>query len=250
MDVKFHMIQNGYTICPDTWGMKDECALFYRIYYVKGGTAFLQKDGITCPLQKEHLYIFPVMEPYTLGHDICDPLEVLWFHVELNWGVQIGFQTMEIQENTALYHLLNAMVALHREPGSFQEILSVFQFFLNRLDERFSFASHPGMRMRRVISYIEEHIQKNPKVTELAACAGMERSYFTRCFKEQFGMSPSHFLYAKKMSVGARALLQGATVAAAAASCGYTDEKAFSRAFHKYMEIPPGEYKKCHIEQP
>ena len=58
MDVKFHMIQNGYTICPDTWGMKDECALFYRIYYVKGGTAFLQKDGITCPLQKEHLLHF------------------------------------------------------------------------------------------------------------------------------------------------------------------------------------------------
>ena len=33
------------------------------------------------------------------------------------------------------------------------------------------------------------------------------------------------------MSVGARALLQGATVAAAAASCGYTDEKAFSEHF-------------------
>ena len=52
------------------------------------------------------------------------------------------------------------------------------------------------------------------------------------------------------MSVGAQALLGGRTVSEAAALCGYSDSKTFSRAFKKYMEVTPGEYKKCHIEQP
>ena len=104
--------------------------------------------------------------------------------------------------------------------------------------------------MKRVLKYIDEHIAENPGVQELAECAGMERSYFTRRFKEIFGMCPSQFIYTRKMSVGAQALIGGKTVNEAASDCGYSDSKTFSRAFKKYMEVTPGEYKKCHIEQP
>lgn len=39
MRQNFHIMQKGYTVCPENWGMVNESALFYRMYYVYGGNA-------------------------------------------------------------------------------------------------------------------------------------------------------------------------------------------------------------------
>ncbi len=100
--------------------------------------------------------------------------------------------------------------------------------------------------MRRVLKYMEAHIGEPVRVQELADFSGMERSYFSRKFKEVFRMPPLQYLMAMKMSVAARCLLQGGSVGQAAEAVGYADEKALSRAFKAYMEMPPGKYKKSH----
>lgn len=250
MHFHFKILQNDYTICPPDWGMTGECATFYRIYYICGGKAWFRQEDSEIRLQKGWLYVLPVMQPYSLRHDVEDPLEVLWFHVELDLSLGMDFTAVEILEEEELYYLLNSIRILQQNPECFQDVTRLFDIFLKRLDERLSIYRTGSSRMKRVLNYIEEHIAEEVKVQKLAECAGMERSYFTRCFKEIFHMCPRQFVYARKMSAGAQALLRGCTVKQAAGECGYSDEKAFTRAFKKYMEVTPGEYKKCHIEQP
>ena len=201
-------------------------------------------------LEKGYFYVLPVMQPYSLRHDLDDPLEVLWFHVEMDISLAMNFTCIEVRTDEELYYLLHSIRLLQRDPACFQDVSRLFDIFLKRINERLPIYRTSSRRMKRVLKYIDEHIAENPGVQELAECAGMERSYFTRRFKEIFGMCPSQFIYTRKMSVGAQALIGGSTVNEAAADCGYSDSKTFSRAFKKYMEVTPGEYKKCHIEQP
>lgn len=84
----------------------------------------------------------------------------------------------------------------------------------------------------------------------LAAFAGMERSYFSRKFKSVLQISPNQYILSRKMRVAARALTDGASIYEAAKSCGYRDEKAFSRAFKKYMEVSPAYYRDRRTLQP
>lgn len=250
MNYEFNLLQNDYTICPNTWGMTDESALFYRMYYIRGGEAYLHRDGKDIRLLKDHFYIFPLMNPYTLWHNNDDPLEVLWFHVEIQMDFFTDFGVLKIGEDSIMYTLLKSIHYLTPRPEHYNELLRLFDIFLTMLNEELPLRKSTSRRMNNVIKYVDEHIGEELSVQGLADYVGMERSYFTRRFKSIFKMSPSHYVYAKKMSAAAQALVDGASVYQASIVAGYEDEKAFSRAFKRYMEVTPSDYKKSHIEQP
>lgn len=250
MKQNFHIMQKGYTVCPENWGMVNESALFYRMYYVYGGNAWLCKDNEITPLKKGYLYLFPMMDPYTMWHDPLQPLDVLWFHVEMTVGTFEGFPHLHVKEGSMLWHLLSGMREIVDDVEYADELQQLFSVFLTMLNREIPFKRIESRRMQKVLSYMEEHISESLQVQQLADYVGMDRSYFSRRFKSEFKMSPMQYLTAMKMSVAARELLHGASVYQAAMHVGYTDEKAFSRAFSSYMEMPPGKYKKSHILQP
>lgn len=248
--VKFDLIQNGYTVCPDTWGMRNESAVFHRIYYVYGGEAWCSHGDETFRLTPGRLWLFPVMQPYTLWQNTEQPLDVLWFHAEIEGWICLKLTGLEIPEDSAPAHLLEAMKALGEEPEHFEELKQVFGAFLALIAERLPDIPEVSRKMQSVLNYIERNAGKELTVEMLAEHAGMDRSYFSRRFKSLFHMPPNQYLLAKRLNAAALSLTAGASVYEAARTAGYADEKAFSRAFRNYMEIPPGEYRKSHIVQP
>jgi AraC-like DNA-binding protein len=250
MNYKFILLQNDYTVCSQNWGMIDESALFYRMYYICGGEAYLRRNGKDTRLLKDHLYIFPVMRPYTLWHNKDDPLEVLWFHVEMQMDFSTHFACLEIEEDSALFYLLKAVRDLNDKPKFYDELICLFDVFLTLINERLPLHDNPCSYLHNVADFVEKHIGEELSVQYMAQYAGLERSYFSRRFKSYFQMTPSHYILARRMSASAKALVNGATVYEASVAAGYTDEKAFSRAFKKYMEVTPSGYKKHYVEQP
>lgn len=250
MRQSFHIMQKGYTICPENWGMVNESALFYRVYYVYGGNAWLCKDNMITQLKKGYLYLFPMMNPYTMWHDPSHPLDVLWFHVEMAVGTFEGFPCLCVEEQSIIWHLLASMREIVDEVEYVEEVQHLFSVFLTMLNRYIPFKRIESRQMQNVLKYIEEHIHEHLKVQQLADYVGMERSYFSRKFKSEFNMSPMQYLIAMKMSVASRELLCGASVYQVALHMGYEDEKAFSRVFSSYMEMSPTKYKKSHILQP
>lgn len=249
--LKFHLQQNDFTVCPETWGMKDECALFYRMYYIIGGEAYYSdKNHRSVLLEHGNFYIFPVMHPYSMWQNIYDPLQVLWFHVEMNLETVPELLKLKVLPDTELDYLLKALLIMNKQPNMFQEIEQVFKGFLMLVDREIPFHKIYSRRMKKIVSYIDEHIQEDISVQTLAKFAGIERSYFSKQFKKYFSMSPQRYVFAKKMNEAAINLIQGKSVKETCEHVGYSDTKAFSRAFKKYMEITPAEYKKRHIEQP
>lgn len=253
MDLNFHLQQNDFTVCPATWGMKEECALFYRMYYIIGGEAYYSdKAHGVVRLEKEYFYIFPVMYPYSMWQNVQDPLQVLWFHVEMNLETVPELLKLKIVSGTELDYLLKALLLLNknRQSNMFHEIEQIFKGLLMLIDREIPFHKIHSNRMKKIVSYIENHIEEEISVQMLADYAGMERSYFSKQFKKYFSMSPQRYIFAKRMNEAALALIRGASVRDTCEHVGYSDTKSFSRAFKKYMEMSPAEYKKRHIEQP
>lgn len=250
MNFEFTMLDTNYTICPQNWGMTDENALFYRMYYICGGEAYLRKGEHKILLEKDRFYILPLMNPYSLWHNKQNPLVVLWFHVEIKMDFYIDLGVVEIIPYTPLYHLLQCIKSLHGHPSYFAETIRLFDIFLALLNDQLPLQKTDNPAMKSVLEYIDSHISTGVTVNELADYAGMERSYFSRKFKSTFQISPNLYVYAKRMSEASRALANGASVSEACRIADYADEKSFSRAFKNYMEISPSAYRKSHILQP
>lgn len=251
MKYNFEMIWNGNTICPEDWGMENEIAMFHRIYYVYGGEAYCRYRDKTIQLKQGCLYLFPVMSPYTLWHNEKKPLEVLWFHAEMESCLCMDFLSLEIDNQSILYHLLEAMRLLTDDAEHYEELLEIFGVFIGFVAEKTSAGVIRNKKMERVIHYIDSHIDDaSLNVEKLADFAAMDRASFSRKFKKYFNLAPKQYVYAKRMNKAAIELAQGTSVYQVASMTGYMDEKSFARAFKRYMEETPSDYRKKRIIMP
>jgi AraC-like DNA-binding protein len=78
----------------------------------------------------------------------------------------------------------------------------------------------------------------------LARAVGLSRPAFARQFLSILGLSPMRYLTQRRLQLAAALLLESdAALAEVAARVGYRSEFAFSRAFRKQYQVPPGVYR-------
>ena len=109
------------------------------------------------------------------------------------------------------------------------------------------------IRNRRLIQeiskYIEEHLDANLSVTELAKDNSYSREQFIRIFKQVTGLPPS--LYIRYIRVEqAKKWLAGSemTVTEIAGRVGYENVNNFTRMFQDAVGISPSMYRSVHEE--
>ena len=90
------------------------------------------------------------------------------------------------------------------------------------------------------IFYISQNFDRTIRVADVAAAAGLERSYFSRLFKKETGIACEKWLNDFRMEKAAKLLKSGRlNVAETARSSGFSDQFYFSRAFKKHFGVPP-----------
>jgi len=93
---------------------------------------------------------------------------------------------------------------------------------------------------------MEERHCRPLTVSDVASAAGMSRSWFSRVFREQTGMTPKDKLTAARME-HARALLAdpSACIKAVASSVGVPCVSTFERSFRKAYGVSPTGYRRA-----
>lgn len=95
------------------------------------------------------------------------------------------------------------------------------------------------------IFYISQNFDRTIGVADAAAAAGLERSYFSRLFKKETGITCEKWLNDFRMEKAAKLLKSGRlNVAETARSAGFTDQFYFSRAFKKHFGASPASFKR------
>jgi AraC family transcriptional regulator len=94
---------------------------------------------------------------------------------------------------------------------------------------------------RRVLEVIEQRLDGDLAVHELAREAGLSPAHFARAFKETFGRPPHQFILARRLE-RARALLDvpNARLSEVAAAVGFADQAHLTRLFRREFGLTPG----------
>ena len=98
--------------------------------------------------------------------------------------------------------------------------------------------------IKEAFSYIEQNFQNDISVEDIAACCGLNRSYFGKIFHENTGKSPQEFLISYRMTKAAELLkLTQLSIADIGNAVGYPNQLHFSRAFKNIYGVSPRQWR-------
>ena len=104
---------------------------------------------------------------------------------------------------------------------------------------------HNVLRLRPVISYIDEHYKEKIYIEELSAMINVSPDYFTKRFKESIGKTPIDYINAMKVNAAMDLLCTTELpMTEIAESIGFCNPNYFHKIFKQYMLTSPLAYRK------
>ncbi len=95
-------------------------------------------------------------------------------------------------------------------------------------------------KIRETLSYINENLNTELSVAELAERVYLSRYHFMRLFKAQTGDTVHAYIQQKRLLYAARLIREGETAGRAASEAGFSDYSSFYRAFRSSFGMSPG----------
>ena len=106
----------------------------------------------------------------------------------------------------------------------------------HRLDDR---------RLRRVLTYIEEHLAEDITVADLANVACLSIFHFTRAFAATMGVPPHRYVSQRRLESAKVMIAAGcASLHEIALDCQFSSESSFTRAFRRAIGMTPAAYRR------
>ena len=105
--------------------------------------------------------------------------------------------------------------------------------------------------IQEAVTFMEHNYQRELTVEEIADMCKLNRSYFSKMFRDSMGCPPQEFLIRLRLSKAAERLKSTrASIGAISAACGYPNQLHFSRAFKKRYGLSPREWRMQNKGQP
>jgi AraC family transcriptional regulator len=84
------------------------------------------------------------------------------------------------------------------------------------------------------------------KLRHLAKVAGLSLAHFARSFKATMGLTPHHFVIARRLDRAVELLsVSSESLADIATLCGFSDQSHFCRVFKRALGLSPGTWRRC-----
>jgi len=102
--------------------------------------------------------------------------------------------------------------------------------------------------MKRILLYIDEHLEQNVGLASLSAKASISPAHFSRVFKQLTGMNITEYITTKRIIRAKQLLLEtDNNISLIAESCGFESLPHFHRMFKRITRMTPAAYKKVSI---
>ena len=104
---------------------------------------------------------------------------------------------------------------------------------------------HNVLRLRPVITYIDEHFREKIYIEELSAMINVSPDYFTKMFKESIGKTPIDYINGMRVNSAMELLCTNEmSMNESADSIGFCNPNYFHKIFKQYMLTSPLAYRK------
>ena len=122
---------------------------------------------------------------------------------------------------------------------------ALLRYYCGSKDELDRMIYHNVLRLRPVISYIDEHYTEKIYIEELSAMINVSPDYFTKMFKESIGKTPIDYINAMKVNTAMDLLCTTEmSMTEIADSIGFCNPNYFHQIFKQYMLTSPLAYRK------
>ena len=101
------------------------------------------------------------------------------------------------------------------------------------------------LRLQRVKDYVESHLADDLSLKAVSRVAGFEQTYFSSFFHAKVGLRFSEWVSALRVERAKELLAeQNRSITSVAFAVGFHDIRTFQRAFRKFTQLTPREYKR------
>lgn len=96
---------------------------------------------------------------------------------------------------------------------------------------------------KRVIEYVEAHLERPITLAELADVAGVGLRHLNRLFRASTGESPHSYILRRRIERAKTLIGLGVPLAEAALQCGFAGQSQFTRTFLRVAGVTPGRFR-------
>ncbi len=176
-------------------------------------------------------------------------LEEVFMGSPMDIGVKFGVRDSVIEGMSAAWReeLMEkgAGGRIHAEALATSLIVHLFRIYGEGTSEiRIATGGMNGGRLRRVLDYIESHLNEDIGLGVLAAIAGYSGQHFSEVFKAETGLAPHHFLIDRRIHRAKELLLSSdMSIAHIAVEVGFSGQSHFTEQFRKSTGTTPGRFR-------
>lgn len=99
--------------------------------------------------------------------------------------------------------------------------------------------------IQKSIAYMEEQLQEEVTLEQIAAHVGFSPYHFHRIFRKEVGMNIADYMRRRRLCYASQLLLYSdESIIDISLNCHFESQEAFTRAFKKMYGMPPGRYRK------
>jgi AraC family transcriptional regulator len=100
-------------------------------------------------------------------------------------------------------------------------------------------------QVKRVAGYMQDFIEREISLDEVAALVGLSRFHFCTAFRLATGLTPHHYLTQLRMTHACRLLAEPSlSIIQVALAVGYQTPSAFAASFRKATQVTPSEFRR------
>jgi len=106
----------------------------------------------------------------------------------------------------------------------------------------------PGHKLRRVKEFIDEHLDGELTLTDVATSAGLSQFHFARAFKRTTGLTPQQYVTERRVALSKRLLRTGELpLVDVAARAGFKNQSHFTTVFRRLTGMTPKTWREASL---
>jgi AraC family transcriptional regulator len=206
----------------------------------------LEEIVISAPMPKT-LHLFLPIHQFDALADQYNLSEALVRSVQYVGGLndelirQVGASVLnELSEQTATSRMVAEMSSLMLATRLIQNYID--RNLINRITGAARSLEHA--RMRRVLDYIDQNLEEEFTVSDLARMANLSVFHFARVFANTMGMPPQRYVSQRRLESAKKMIGTGRLpLSEIAFRSGFSSQASFTRAFRRATNMTPGEFR-------
>ena len=165
-------------------------------------------------------------------------------HLKLFYDIPFIYLTSNSDPETLDRAVKTEPKAFITKPFHPQQILSAVALALHKPTNIKSVYDYG--RFNKIVTYIQNNIDRDIRLAEMAKVMDMNSSYFCRIFQQEIGVSPHQFILQLRIEKAKQMLKQNAeaSILDIALSCGFSSQSILNRHFRKFVGTTPTQYRK------